>query len=214
MILGVETAKNSATGLLFSLGGVGLVLLGILDSSAIPTFGSLDALTIIFAAANKGWWWYYGLMAAAGSIAGAYISYVLGRKAGKEGLEKKFGKERLKKVYSYYERSAFWAVFVPAILPPPFPTSPFLVSAGALNCSLRGFMIAVSSARVIRYIAVAGLGAVYGRAILNFFRTHHRALLVAATVLAIGGGTAIGIYMWKQHQKRKAGRTSPQPKAA
>jgi membrane protein YqaA with SNARE-associated domain len=208
-------ARSKATHLVFSLGGPGLVLVGIIDSSAIPTFGSLDALTIIFAAAHRDWWWYYGLMAAVGSVAGAYLSYVLGRKAGKEGLEKKFDKKTLEKVYDYYGRGGFWAVFVPSILPPPFPTSPFLVSAGALNYSLRNFMIAVSSARVLRYIAVAGVGALYGRAVLHFAKSHHEALFIVATVLGISGGVAIGFYMWKQHQKRKTtGKRVPQPKAA
>jgi membrane protein YqaA with SNARE-associated domain len=214
-VAAAETAKSKATGLVFSLGGPGLVLLGIVDSSVIPTFGSLDALTIIFAAAHRAWWWYYALMAAVGSIAGAYISYQLGRKAGKEGLEKKFGEERLQKVYDYYGRRGFWAVFAPAILPPPFPTSPFLVSAGALNYSLRNFMIAVSTARTIRYAAIAAVGALYGQALLRLFQAHQRAMLVGAIVLGVTGGAIIGLYMWKQHQKRKSSRSGmPQPKAA
>jgi membrane protein YqaA with SNARE-associated domain len=210
-----EAAKSKATSLVFSLGGPGLVLLGIVDSSAIPTFGSLDALTIVFAASHREWWWYYGLMAAAGSIAGAYISYILGRKAGKEGLEKKFGEEKLKKVYDYYGRRGFWAVFVPSILPPPFPTSPFLVSAGAMNYAQRQFMIAVSTARLLRYTAVAALGALYGRAVLHFAKSHHEVLFIVATILGIGGGIVIGLYMWKQHQKRKGSRSGvAQPKTA
>ena len=210
-----EAAKTKATSLIFSLGGPGLVLLGIVDSSVIPTFGSLDALTIIFAAAHHGWWWYYGLMAAIGSVAGAYISYQLGRKAGKEGLEKKFGKQRLEKVYDYYGRRGFWAVFVPAILPPPFPTSPFLVSAGALNYSVRNFMIAISIARTVRYALIAAVGALYGKALLHLFQAHQRGMLIGAIVLGIGGGAVIGLYMWKQHQRRKGSRGGvPQPKAA
>ena len=210
-----EAAKTKATSLIFSLGGPGLVLLGIVDSSVIPTFGSLDALTIIFAAAHHGWWWYYGLMAAIGSVAGAYISYQLGRKAGKEGLEKKYGKQRLEKVYDYYGRRGFWAVFVPAILPPPFPTSPFLVSAGALNYSVRNFMIAISIARAIRYALIAAVGALYGKALLHLFQAHQRGMLIGAIVLGIGGGLVIGLYMWKQHQRRKGSRGGvPQPKAA
>jgi membrane protein YqaA with SNARE-associated domain len=207
--------KSKATTWLASLGGPGLVLVGILDSSAIPTFGSLDALTIIFAAAHKAWWWYYGLMATIGSVTGAYISYVLGRKAGKEGLEKKFGKEKLEKVYYYYSERGFWAVFMPAILPPPFPTSPFLVSAGALDYSLRNYMISVSAARAVRYTIIAGLGALYETSIINFFKANQRALFITAIVLGTSGGAAIGLYMWRQHRKRKAtGRNVSQPKAA
>jgi membrane protein YqaA with SNARE-associated domain len=208
-----QATKNKASHLLMSLGGFGLVAVGILDSSVIPTFGSLDAFTIILAAAHKAWWWYYGLMAAAGSIIGAYLSCILGRKAGKEGLEKKFGEERLKKVYDYYSRKGFWAVFVPSILPPPFPTSPFLVSAGALNYSLRSYLIAVSIARTLRYAALAGLGALYGQWLLQFFKAHHRVLLIVATVLAISGGAAIGWHMWKQHKERKSGRGAARPEA-
>jgi hypothetical protein len=44
--------------LLRSLGGVGLVILGIIDSSVIPTFGSLDALTAILAIKNHELWPY------------------------------------------------------------------------------------------------------------------------------------------------------------
>jgi membrane protein YqaA with SNARE-associated domain len=214
-VAATKAAKSKAIHLIFSLGGPGLVLLGLVDSSIIPTFGSLDALTIVFAAAHRAWWWYYGLMAAIGSVAGAYISYKLGRKAGKEGLEKKFGEARLKRVYDYYGRGGFWAVFVPSILPPPFPTSPFLVSAGALNYSVRDFMIAVSIARTIRYMLIAGIGALYGRALLHLFQAHQRGMLIGAIVLGVSGGIAIGLYMWKQHQKRKTPRGGmPQPKAA
>ncbi len=45
--------------LLRSLGGIGLVILGVVDSSVIPTFGSLDALTAILAVKNHELWPYY-----------------------------------------------------------------------------------------------------------------------------------------------------------
>jgi membrane protein YqaA with SNARE-associated domain len=215
LILG-ESAKGKATHFLASFGGFGLIAVGIIDSSVVPTFGSLDALTIIFAAAHKNLWWYYGMMAAIGSIIGAYISYVLGRKAGKQGLEKKFGRDRLRKVYEYYDRRGFWAVFIPSILPPPFPTSPFLVSAGALDFSLRKFLIAVSSGRTIRYLGFAAIGAFYGRSLIGYFQAHKRPLLITMTILAISGGSAIGLYMWRQHKEHKRGGHSntAQPKAA
>jgi uncharacterized membrane protein YdjX (TVP38/TMEM64 family) len=102
------------------------------------------------------------------------------------------------------------------MLPPPFPTSPFLVSAGALNYSLRNYMIAVSIGRTLRYAVIAGVGALYGSALLQYFHAHRRALFIMMTTLAVGGGIAIGLYMWKQHQTRKQPhpRTAPEPKVA
>ena len=105
------------------LGAFGLILLGIVDASFIPTPGSMDALTIVLAAAHPSWWPYYALMATLGAVIGAWLMFRIGRKGGKDGLEKRFGAKRLEKVYSKFEQAGFFSVFVPAILPPPFPTA-------------------------------------------------------------------------------------------
>ena len=81
--------------LLRSLGGVGLVLLGIVDSSVIPTFGSLDLLTAILAVKNRDLWPYYAAASTAGSLLGAYITYRMSARAGEAWLEKRIGKETL-----------------------------------------------------------------------------------------------------------------------
>jgi uncharacterized membrane protein YeaQ/YmgE (transglycosylase-associated protein family) len=57
--------------------------------------------------------------------------------------------------------------------------------------------------RTIRYVVLAVVGALYGSALLRFFQAHHQALLIVAIVSGIAGGAAIGLYMWKQHRKRK-----------
>ena len=134
---------------LWHLGGPGLILVGLVDNSVIPTPGGMDILTVILTVRHRELWWYYGLMAVAGSLLGGYVSYRLGRKGGKEGLDKRFGGERMEKVYRKFERGGFFTVFVPAILPPPFPTGPFLVAAGALNYPLRKFMTYLAVARTI-----------------------------------------------------------------
>lgn len=68
--------------LLRSLGGVGLVLLGLVDSSVIPTFGSLDLLTAILAVKNRDLWPYYAAASTVGSLLGAYITYRMSARAG------------------------------------------------------------------------------------------------------------------------------------
>src|SRR5208282_3731542 len=55
------------------LGGLGLIPLGLLDSSIIPIPGSMDVVTIILCAREQEWWLYYALMATAGSGAGKWI---------------------------------------------------------------------------------------------------------------------------------------------
>lgn len=195
-------------------GGPGLIALGIVDSSAIPTFGGLDLLLVLMCASNPEWWGYYGLMALIGSIIGAWLTYRIARKGGKEALDKKFPQDKLKKVYAAYEKHGFWAVFVPAILPPPFPTSPFLLSAGAMKYDLRKFLTSYSIARVLRYSILAWLGAHYGKHLISLFRANQHWLTIAATILAIGAGAVIAFFMWRTHQKRKAGGGEPVQKAA
>jgi hypothetical protein len=63
-LLELEAGKK-AWSLAAKFGGPGLIVLGILDSSAIPTFGGLDLLLVLLAAANPAWWWYYAAMALA-----------------------------------------------------------------------------------------------------------------------------------------------------
>ena len=119
--------------LLRSLGGVGLVILGIADSSVIPTFGSLDALTAILAVKNHELWPYYAAASTAGSLIGAYLTYRMSVTAGERWLEKSIGPKRSRQVQGLLKRWGFAAVFVSCIAPPPFPTSPFFIGAGALR---------------------------------------------------------------------------------
>src|SRR5438874_9719111 len=65
------------------VGGPGLIVLGVLDNSAIPLPGSQDAMVILLAASEKTWWPYYALMATAGAVLGGYITYRLARQEGK-----------------------------------------------------------------------------------------------------------------------------------
>src|ERR1700734_4203624 len=114
-----------------SMGGPGLVLLGIADNSVIPLTGSMDVLTIWLAARHHEPWPYYALMATIGAVIGGYITYALAHKGGKEAMERRLSKKRAAQVYKRFEKWGFGAIAIPAILPPPFPFVPFLIAAGA-----------------------------------------------------------------------------------
>jgi membrane protein YqaA with SNARE-associated domain len=181
------------------LGGVGLVLLGVADNSVIPLTGSMDVLTIYLAARHRQTWLYYGLMATLGAVIGGYITYALARKGGKQAMERKLSKRRAAKVYATFERWGFWAVAVPALLPPPFPFVPFLIAAGALQYSREKFLGALTLGRLVRYSIVAGLGALYGTHIVRFFSRYYKPALTILIGLAVLGGvlTLIQYLRWK-----------------
>ncbi|PYV82124.1 MAG: hypothetical protein DMG93_13025 [Acidobacteria bacterium] len=170
------------------LGGPGLVLLGIADNSVVPLTGSMDVLTIWLAASHRDLWPYYAVMATVGAIMGGYITYSLGRKGGKEAMERKLNKEKAEKVFHRFERLGFRTVFVSAILPPPFPMVPALLAAGALQYSRKKFVGALALGRSVRYFLVAGMGSLYGDQITAFFSRYYKPALLILIGLAVLGG--------------------------
>ena len=167
------------------LGGVGLIPLGLLDSSPVPIPGSMDIATILLSAHDKHLWLYYAAMATVGSVLGGFLTYRLARKGGKEALAKKFSKRKVERILKAFERWGFAAIAVPALLPPPFPFVPFVIAAGAMQYSLLKFLIAMTIGRSVRYTILAFLGATYGRHILSLFSRHPYATLF------IGFGVAV-----------------------
>ena len=188
---------------LHQLGGPGLVLVGILDASFVPIPGSVDVFTIVLAARNRPWWWYYAIMATVGAVVGAYFTYRLGQKGGREALEKKFPKEKLEKVYKKFERGGFGTLFIAALMPPPVPLVPFVVAAGALEYPPKKFLTALGSGRAIRYFLVAFLASIYGREIIGWTRKYYEPILWTFVALVAVGGIGAAIYFWRRKQKSK-----------
>jgi membrane protein YqaA with SNARE-associated domain len=192
------------------LGGPGLILIGIVDASFVPTPGSIDAVTIVLTAAHPSWWPYYAAMAAIGAVVGAWLMFRIGRKGGKEGLEKRFGKKKMQKVYDRVEKYGFATVFVSAILPPPIPTMPFVLAAGALKYSRAKFLTAFTLGRVLRYSVEAYAASIYGKQILGFLTRYEKPLLWTFISLIVIGVSA-ALLMW---QRRKHSSSSQPSKLA
>jgi len=184
-----------------NLGIIGQVLLGIADSSVIPTPGSLDALTVLLAASNQKLWWLYALAATAGSVAGGYLTYRIGVKGGKEALETRLPPKKLERVRSMSQRYGFGAIMVPAILPPPVPLSPFLIAAGAMKVPKHKFLAAFSLGRLLRYGVVAFLGKIYGKQLLGFVSRYYKPILWVLVGLAVAGAIAATIYFVRRKQR-------------
>lgn len=187
------------------LGAPGLVLLGLADNSVVPVPGSMDVLTIWLTVHHRGLWWYYALAATAGSILGGYLTYRIAHRGGKEAIERRLGKRRAQAFYRRFEHWGFWAVALPALLPPPFPFVPFLLAAGALQYSRGKFLGALALGRGLRYSVMAGLGLIYGRQFLRFFDKNTKpTVLVLVGLSAMGALVALIGYLRVRRESRGA----------
>jgi membrane protein YqaA with SNARE-associated domain len=189
------------------LGGPGLIVLGVVDNSAIPVPGSMDVFTIVLAASHKDLWWYYALMATIGSLLGGYITYRLGMKGGKELLEKRISARRAQKVYQIFGRYGFWSVAVGAISPPPVPIVPFLIAAGSMRYPREKFLVALALGRGVRYALVAYLGSIYGSQIIRWMGGYYEPILYFLIFLAIAGGI-FALLLWLRHRRSPARKSS------
>jgi membrane protein YqaA with SNARE-associated domain len=184
------------------MGGPGLVVLGIADNSVVPLTGSMDVLTVWLAARHREPWPYYALMATLGAVIGGYITYSLARQGGKQAMERKLSKGRAAQFSRTFERWGFFAVAVPALMPPPFPFVPFLVVAGAMQYSSKKFLGALVLGRGIRYSIAAGLGYLYGGHILHFFSRYYKPAISILVGLAVIGAVISILEYLRMRKKR------------
>jgi membrane protein YqaA with SNARE-associated domain len=148
---------------------LGVVLLAALDSTlffSLP-FG-IDAAVIILAARLHGFWWTVPLLATAGSLAGAALTFWMGIKAGEQGLERWIAARRLKRIRHRIRKGGTIALAALDLVPPPFPFTPFMLAAGALEVKAATFFTTLALCRLLRFGAEAALAVVYGRRILGW----------------------------------------------
>jgi membrane protein YqaA with SNARE-associated domain len=147
----------------------GVVVLAALDSTmffSLP-FG-IDAVVIILAARMRGLAWLVPLLATAGSVAGAALTFWMGVKIGEKGLDRYVAKQRLDKVRRTINQKGAVALAVLDLIPPPFPFTPFVLAAGALEVRTSTFFITLTACRVFRFGLEAALARVYGKQILSW----------------------------------------------
>src|SRR3954471_10185817 len=111
----------------------GAFLLGALDSSMLFFLPlGIDTVVIYLAARNRDLFWVYPLLATTGSLAGAAVTFWIGVKGGEHGLERLVSGKRLERMRCKVRDSGAIALAVPALMPPPFPLTPFILTCGAL----------------------------------------------------------------------------------
>ena len=186
------------------LGVPGLFLVSVLDSSIIPlpVPGTTDLL-LLWLVSHDGNPWLLASTAIAGSLIGGYTSWRIGKQGGETALKRWVPAGILKRIVGWVKRHPVLAVFLPAILPPPIPLSPFLLASGALGVTRNAFLLSFSAARILRYSLVAGLAVVYGRHIVRIWAgtlEKWSTPLLWVFAVTVVSGICLGIVKLRSHR--------------
>jgi membrane protein YqaA with SNARE-associated domain len=189
-------------GLALSMGGPGLFTAAFLDSSFVPLPLVNDSLVVLMVVQHKAWMLYYAACATLGSLAGCYVLYVLAEKGGEAFLRKRLRQAHLDRALASYKRHGLLAVMVPALLPPPSPFKLFVLAAGVAGVRPLQFVIGVTVARGIRFVALGILAMNYGDLALEIMKTRGRevALWIVGLILL----AAVGWWLWQRRRRMVA----------
>ena len=102
------------------LGGFGLLIMGVLDSSFLVLPLGNDLLVIALTARQHMRLFYYAAMATVGSVMGCFILDLVSRRGGERGLECTLGHKRTEYVRRRVKKSAGWALVIALVWIPLF----------------------------------------------------------------------------------------------
>jgi membrane protein YqaA with SNARE-associated domain len=184
----------------------GLLLMGALDSSVVFFLPlGIDFVVIILTARKPDLFWMYAVLAAIGSIAGASLTFWIGRKIGEAGLTRLLKPSTLRRVEHRVNKSSAFLVAALGIIPPPFPFTAFLLTSGALRVNPWQFLTALGGVRLGRFFIEAALAAHYGRGILAWMQSRtFTAAVIGLSVLA-GIGTIVSAISVIRSSKSRSG---------
>lgn len=188
-----------------ALGGFGLLLLGILDSSFLFLPLGIDLLMVALTAQHHDRMLYYAAMAAAGSVIGTFTTDWVSRKGGEAGLEGRVSPRRLKYIQGKVEKSAGVALAVSAVAPPGFPYTPVVIVAAALQYPRPRLLSIVVIFRLIRFVIEGLLAVKFGPRILKIAELP----VVQHTILAIVAVSVVGS-AWSLYSLYKGSRRKVQ----
>lgn len=212
LLILVSSWAHSFISFFHRLGAVGLFLLAALDSSfLILPFGN-DFLLIALVSSNRGpVWILYVLVSALGSLLGVFIVDSIMRKAGEEGLERFVKPKRVKQLKHKLDKGVGWVVFTSTLLPPPFPFTPVIMSASALQCSRTKLYLGVLAGRLARFTIEALLALYFGRQVLKLLDSPILDYFVYALIAIALFGSILSIVKWLRRSKPK-NENPPDPK--
>ncbi len=179
-----------------TLGGPGLLIIAVMDSSFLSMPEANDILIVVLSTGQS---WqkmiYFVTMTTVGSIIGCLLLYSVGRKGGSPVLRRRFSAETVDWAEKLFKKFGILTVVVPSILPPPCPFKIFVLSAGVFRLPAAEFIFAVAAGRSVRYLMWGVLAVLYGRAVKDYMRDNLPAIgLILFGVLVLSLILATWVY--------------------
>jgi len=190
-------------------GGIGLLVLGILDSSFLFVPWGNDLLVVAMTARRRNVpdMLYYAAMSTAGSVLGCLLLDLTMRPLGAEGLEKHLPPKRLNRVRNKVRNNAGRALVVASLAPPPFPFTPFVMAAAALQYPRARLLGVIGAARLVRFVAIGFLALRFGERILGWAKKGAVQDFLIGLIVFCTVGSIVSVYGWIR--RSRTGGVSP-----
>ena len=181
-------------GFISSLGGLGVMVIAIADSSFLSLPEGNDLLIVILST-GKSWgnMIYYVGMTIIGSVMGCLLLYTVGRRGGSPVLRRRFSERSIARAERLFARYGVLTVLIPSILPPPMPFKIFVLCAGVFRLKTLEFLTAILIGRTVRYSMWGILAVLYGNSVKEYMQENLHvvgmvlfgifALVIAGTVV-------------------------------
>lgn len=189
-----------------ALGGIGLFVIALLDSSFLSFPQVNDLLIIVLSTRFPERMPYYAGMTTVGSLIGCFMLYGVARRGGEVFLRKRLKGRYVDRALKLYQKYGLLAVVVPSLLPPPVPFKVFVLLAGAAAVSPWRFGVAVVIGRGIRYFGQGYLAVLYGEQAADFMRAHGAEIGIGLAIAAIV--IAAGVIAWRRRRPKQHGPAS------
>jgi len=185
------------------LGILGLVLVGILDSSFLVLPMGNDLLLIALSARHHTRIPLYVLASAIGSVTGVLLLDLVSRKGGEKGLEKMIKPRQLEQLKRKIESRAAVAIVVASLAPPPFPFSAVIIAASALQYPRSRLLGVVFAARALRFLLVGLIAIWLGRRVLRIIDSPSFQWFVIGFAVVCIVASVISVVGWVRRARRE-----------
>ncbi len=191
------------------LGVWGVGALALIDSALIPIPVSMDGVVIGYVAADHSKFLVYSLVAAVASALGSLVPFYVGRAGGELFLLKRINRERYERIRDRFEKQEFFAIMIPAMLPPPTPLKLFEFAAGVFEMKPVPYVLAIFCGKLVQFLVCSLLTIWFGPKLLSSLKHVMHEHLNLVIGLAIVGVLALAFLVVRKVFDRRQGTKLP-----